>query len=126
MRFCSEQRCAAGIATLNSVAPGPLPTRKRADADAAALRDRLDDIERGLVLGTGEASIPGLDEIALVASTTMHRVQHGNRRVVASRTIDDRLVIAAFQGIPSPNSTDSEWLPIWERVLRETLATSTG
>ena len=98
------------------------PDEVETDADAAALRDRLDDIERRLVLGVGEASIPGLDEIAPVAPTTMHRVQHGNRRVVASRMIDDRLVIAAFQGIPSPKSTDSEWLPIWERALRETLA----
>jgi hypothetical protein len=92
------------------------------NADAAVLREELAAVERGLEEGTLDPSVPGLDEIAPMRPLPEHAAFRRDRRLIPDRTIHDGFVIAAFRGIPDPESAESEWLNIWERAVRETLS----
>lgn len=90
--------------------------------DPDSPRRELAALERSLVDGTMTPVIPGLDEIApLPPHGDRPAGRRLSRRTVPERPISEALLMAAFRGVPSSSQEERTWLPVWERVVRETV-----
>ena len=97
--------------------------RTRWENEIASLQELLAEVERDLAEGRLEASVPGLNDVAPLRSLPEPRPSRSRGRLIADRTINDNLVVAAFKGVPDPDGVDrSDWLDIWERAVLETLS----
>jgi hypothetical protein len=87
-----------------------------------AFRDERDALRVAFLTGTLKAAIPGLDEIAPLVPLGRHYTnRRQGRRRISHRPIEESLLAAAYRGVPAPGDDKGFWLPVWERIVLDTI-----
>ncbi len=85
-------------------------------------RNEMDALRAAFVAGTITATVPSLDEIAPLVSLAEHVADRPRRRrPVSYRPIEESLLVAAYRGVPIPRGGETFWLPVWERIVLDTV-----
>jgi len=82
----------------------------------------LEAVESAFVEQTLKAAVPSLEEVApLQPHGEQRATRRPHRRRARYRFIEESLLTAAYRGVPNTGADKDLWLPVWERIVLETV-----